>query len=234
MLSETDLDELIGFYETGPADEARSRWRTLFDPNVAGPITLVNRFKLRERARYADGRPATGVDALMAYAATSVPALAKVGGRFLVSSPVVAPLFGTPGDTDLVVVGWYPHRRALGETIVLNFESGHYYSFNPTASEIWIRVCAGHPVAVTTEWVARRFSGDAATIRAEVAAFVRRLEEEQLIRPAAETAPAAVAEASGRSRGIVRLARLREVHRHEELFDPIDEVGDVGWPRKPE
>lgn len=113
MLSETDLDELIGFYEAGPADEARPRWRTLFDPNVAGPITLVNRFKLRDRAKYDDGRPATGVDALMAYAATSVPALAKVGGRFLVSSPVVAPLFGTPEDTDLVVVGWYPHRRAL-------------------------------------------------------------------------------------------------------------------------
>jgi len=113
MLSETELDELVGFYEPGPADEARRRWRTLFDPAAQGPIALVNRLQLRDRAQYDDGRAATGLDALMAYAATSVPALARVGGRFLVSSPVVAPLFGTPDDTDLVVVGCYPDRRAL-------------------------------------------------------------------------------------------------------------------------
>ena len=59
-----------------------------------------------------------------------------------------------------------------GETIVLNFESGHYYSFNPTASEIWLRVCTGSPVAAATEWVARRFAVDPATIRPEVEDFV--------------------------------------------------------------
>ena len=44
-----------------------------------------------------------------------------------------------------------------GETIVLNFENGHYYSLNPTASAIWMRVCEGIPVGVAAEWVARRF-----------------------------------------------------------------------------
>lgn len=113
MVDQRELDELIDFYEPERTDDAGRRWRTLFDPAVAGPITVVNRFKLRDRAQYDDGRAATGLDALLAYAATSVPALAKVGGRFLVSSPVLAPLFGTQDDTDLVVVGWYPHRRAL-------------------------------------------------------------------------------------------------------------------------
>jgi hypothetical protein len=130
-----------------------------------------------------------------------------------------------------------------GETIVLNFESGHYYSFNPTASEIWTRVCAGHPVAVATEWVARRFAGDAATIRTEVAAFVRRLEEEHLIRPApAETAaPAATSgEASSEaSSDLVVTFSSPDFEKFTDmeellLLDPIHEVGDTGWPRKPE
>src|SRR5262245_59070734 len=85
-----------------------------------------------------------------------------------------------------------------GETIVLNFESGHYYSVNPTASEIWTLLCAGNPVAQATAWVARRFAVDASAIETEVAAFVRRLEEEQLIRRAvggSTSAPAALADA---------------------------------------
>jgi uncharacterized protein (DUF1330 family) len=113
MTSDAELAELIGFYETGSPIAAERRWRRLFDPAAQGAITLIHRFKLRAQAVYGDGRVATGVDALMAYAATSVPALERVGGRFLVSSEVVAPLFGTPDDTDLVVVGWFPERRAL-------------------------------------------------------------------------------------------------------------------------
>ena len=113
MVSEIELDELVGFYEPEERREAVERWRGLFAAGSSGPVALINRFVLRERAAYADGREASGIEALMTYAATSVPALAKVGGRFLVSGGVVAPMFGTARDTDLVVVGWYPDRAAL-------------------------------------------------------------------------------------------------------------------------
>jgi uncharacterized protein (DUF1330 family) len=113
MLSDAELEEIVGYYERGSLPDAVARWRGLFDATARGPIALVNRFKLRDRALYDDGREATGLDALLAYSATSVPALDRVGGRFLLSSAVLAPLFGTADDTDLVVVGWYPERRAL-------------------------------------------------------------------------------------------------------------------------
>jgi uncharacterized protein (DUF1330 family) len=100
MLSDEELSDLVGWYEPHPA-EALPRWRALFDPTAAGPIALINRFKLRDPA------------ALMRYAAVSIPALAKVGGRFLVSSDAATPLFGSAPDADLVVVGWYPDRAAL-------------------------------------------------------------------------------------------------------------------------
>ena len=113
MLDDDELQDLVGFYEPDATEDARARWRRLFDPGASGPITLINRFVLHPRATYTDGRDASGLDALMTYAATSVPALARVGGRFLVSGAVVAPMFGTAQDTDLVVVGWYPNRDAL-------------------------------------------------------------------------------------------------------------------------
>jgi uncharacterized protein (DUF1330 family) len=113
VLSETELRELVAFYEPQVTDAVVARWRTLFDARERGPIALVNCFKLRERAKYADGRAASGRDALLRYASVSVPALVKVGGRFLVSSDSFTPLFGTAKETDLVVVGWYPDRAAL-------------------------------------------------------------------------------------------------------------------------
>ena len=112
MIHDDELTALVDFYEPGD-DDAVARWRTLFDRQAAGPIALVNRFTLRERAAYPDGREAGGLDAFMAYSATSVPALARVGGRFLVSSPVLTSLFGGPDGTQIVVVGWFPDRAAL-------------------------------------------------------------------------------------------------------------------------
>ncbi len=113
MLNDTELTDLIHFYEPDEDAEATARWRLLFDDGATGPIALVNRFTLRDHAQYPDGRAAAGIEAFMAYAATSVPALAKVGGRFLVSSPVLTSMFGPPDGTQIVVVGWYPDRQAL-------------------------------------------------------------------------------------------------------------------------
>jgi Coenzyme PQQ synthesis protein D (PqqD) len=125
-----------------------------------------------------------------------------------------------------------------GETIVLNFESGHYYSFNPTASEIWMQVCTGAPVAAAAERVARRFTGDRATIEAEVATFVRRLEEEQLIRRAAAGAAAPAATAAATPGDPVAAFSSPDFEKFTDmeellLLDPIHEVSDSGWPRKP-
>src|SRR6185295_12732105 len=64
-----------------------------------------------------------------------------------------------------------------GETIVLNFDSGHYYSFNGSASEIWQHVAAGRTVTAVAERVALHFAVDAAAIHGAVEGFVNRLAE---------------------------------------------------------
>lgn len=113
MPTTTDLDDLIAFYETADAHDAADRWRLLFDSSTPGPIALVNRFTLRERAQYSDARESGGLEAFMAYAAASGPALERVGGRFLLSSPVLTSMFGPSDGTQIVAVGWYPDRQAL-------------------------------------------------------------------------------------------------------------------------
>lgn len=126
-----------------------------------------------------------------------------------------------------------------GETIVLNFESGHYYSFNGSASEIWQHVAAGTSVAAVAECVAQHFAVAPGSIRGEVEGFVRRLEEESLIRRTAGGAaavPPVPAAASGEQSGTFASPSFEKFTDMEELLllDPIHEVGDAGWPRKPE
>lgn len=126
-----------------------------------------------------------------------------------------------------------------GETIVLNFDSGHYYSFNPTASEIWRRVCAGNPLAAATEWVASRYGVDPAVIRPEIEGFVRRLEEERLVRRAANGAAPVAAAAPEDAQHPTAAFSSPDFEKFTDmeqllLLDPIHEVSDSGWPRKAE
>jgi uncharacterized protein (DUF1330 family) len=92
------------------------------DPTVLaaappGPVTAVNLFKLREVAAYPPGlaRPAaSGLEAMLAYAAVSAERLAAVGGRFLSQGLVVGSLWGDDEvGWDLVVVADYPDAGAV-------------------------------------------------------------------------------------------------------------------------
>jgi uncharacterized protein (DUF1330 family) len=83
----------------------------------AGPVTVVNLFKLREVAAYPPGAidaAPSGLDAMLAYAAVSGDRLSAVGGRFLSRGTMVGSLWGDDGaGWDLVVVAEYPDIDAL-------------------------------------------------------------------------------------------------------------------------
>lgn len=124
-----------------------------------------------------------------------------------------------------------------GETIVLNFDNGHYYSLNAVASEIWARVSAGNAVAAAAEGVAQRFGVEPVAIRAQVVDFIERLEEERLIRrvDATSAAPVKTSVACVQPAGAFAPPAFEKFTDMEELLllDPIHEVSDSGWPRRP-
>ena len=98
----------------------RAQWERLLARPEESPVTLVNLFKMRETAHYAEGEPesqaespASGQAAFARYSAVSVPALDRVGGRFLSVAPYQGSFLGEEEDWDLVAIGEYPTLRAL-------------------------------------------------------------------------------------------------------------------------
>jgi uncharacterized protein (DUF1330 family) len=90
---------------------------TVLEAAPPGPVTVVNLFKLREVAAYPPGlarAAASGLEAMLAYAAVSGERLAAVGGRFLSQGLMVGSLWGDDEvGWDLVVVAEYPQIGAV-------------------------------------------------------------------------------------------------------------------------
>lgn len=111
------IDELDATYSFGKSE--LETLRALESAGDTGPVALVNYFKLRTQARYPEGtdEPVAGWEALMRYSETSGERLAAVGGHFLVQGAALGNLFGEGEDWDVVVVGNYPHARAVLELL---------------------------------------------------------------------------------------------------------------------
>ncbi len=93
-------------------------WSRIEQLSPDQPVTLVNFFKMRDRAVYPAeySRDETDVDGSTAfnrYAAVSMPALEKVGGRFLIVAPFGGSFIGEYEDWDLVAIGTYPEASAV-------------------------------------------------------------------------------------------------------------------------
>lgn len=117
------------------------------------------------------------------------------------------------------------------EVIILNFESGTYYSLNTSAMAIWRLIEAGYSTsAIFTQWQAMYRRNDAQTA-AEFATFLQQLQEEELIVPTGSTADIA-------NPGLITAAVAYEsplLNRFTDLqnlllLDPIHDVDEMGWP----
>ncbi len=111
-------DELIAFYGDGKTGSAPTpeQWCSVLDRPADAPLVLVNFFKLREVAGYVgrqSGMAGSGQDAMARYAAVSMPAMERAGGRFLALGGFAGTLVGAPADWDMIVVGEYPDQAAF-------------------------------------------------------------------------------------------------------------------------
>ncbi len=94
------------------------QWRSILARPGEQPVTLINFLKLRSVADYGDASaapepPGSGGEAMVRYAAVSVPSLENVGGRFVLTAPFETTLMGEDEDWDMVVIGSYPSGDAL-------------------------------------------------------------------------------------------------------------------------
>lgn len=83
-----------------------------------GTIHMLNLIRLREWAKYEDGRKETGLDAYRAYGRESAPIFTRVGGRQFWLGKFEHMLIGPVNERwDIVFIAEYPNADAFIEMI---------------------------------------------------------------------------------------------------------------------
>lgn len=118
-----------------------AQWRRVLERS--DPLTLVNFFKLRQRAVYPNPEEGiSGQEAFSRYTAQSIPAVARAGGSFLFVGQFGGTFIGPDEEWDLVAIASYPSAEAL----VRLFE-------DPTYAEVYphrTAACAAQKVLLGT------------------------------------------------------------------------------------
>lgn len=124
------------------------------------------------------------------------------------------------------------HQRVEDEVIVVNLQTGAYFSIREVAADAWDLLVGGIDLDAAAELIAGRYAVTAQQVAADLEPFVASLLEDGLI-----------AEANAGSDGTVSLPpvaagvpyavpTLDKYDDMEELLllDPIHEVDEAGWP----
>jgi hypothetical protein len=119
-----------------------------------------------------------------------------------------------------------------GEVMVINLESGVYYSLTGAAAQVWPWIVAGASVGEIEAELERRHPDDTIRVRSDWIAFLRRLVEEDIVKPGAATGAAIPAGEAQPYEGF-RFERFADMQALL-VVDPVHEVGEFGWPPRPE
>lgn len=130
------------------------------------------------------------------------------------------------------------HEIIDGEAILVNLETGSYYSSDQVGAIIWDGIENGMAVEQIAEAVAGAYTGDAAEIQERVHAFARQLQGERLVLPgtqAHENGSHTIPTLPVDKPPFVAPA-LKKYTEMEDLLllDPIHDVDDAGWPHRAE
>jgi hypothetical protein len=129
------------------------------------------------------------------------------------------------------------HQTLDGEVIVVNLDTGSYYSFDGVAAEIWAAVGRGLTVEEAVAEVADRYGASSDVAEPAVKRFLAELAQEELIVSVNGSAPlAAPAAVDGVPGDAFPEPLLNKYTDMQELLllDPIHEVDERGWPNSVE
>jgi hypothetical protein len=131
------------------------------------------------------------------------------------------------------------HETIDGETVLVNLDSGNYYSLDGAGADVWGLLERGAPVEGIIGWVAGRYTGDRANIEKAVCQLIEALQREELILPDTTRGPENSADCSGLDKASpgeqLRSFVPPALHKYSDmqdllLLDPIHEVDEAGWP----
>jgi hypothetical protein len=126
------------------------------------------------------------------------------------------------------------------ETVLVNLESGFYYSLGGCAGRVLALLDAGNPVETIPGYLLEEFSGDPGTIKMETEKFIAGLAEEAILVPARAGDVRSVGRQApaGETGGTLPPFQTPTIEKFSDmqellLLDPIHEVDEMGWPHAP-
>ncbi|MEM8857425.1 MAG: PqqD family protein [Chloroflexota bacterium] len=126
------------------------------------------------------------------------------------------------------------HEMIDGEVVIVNLDTGRYYSLDSVGAALWGQFEQYHSVEAITQWVQLQYEDATGTIQADVETFINQLLEDELLIVDDELGgwqTPDVIPAAGVQKPFAK-PELNTYTDMEELLllDPIHEVTDEGWP----
>ncbi len=125
------------------------------------------------------------------------------------------------------------HERFGEETVILNLESGSYYSVQATGNAIWELACGGVSDAAIHRQVRQSYAGSSEFLSDATTAFLDQIVAEGLVDSTDTTDTgdhAAVAPVESAPDFTAPLLQKYTDMEEMLLLDPIHEVDEHGWP----
>ena len=126
-----------------------------------------------------------------------------------------------------------------GEVVIINLETGSYYSTDKVGAEIWNALDGSTPAEIAVE-LASRYAAADGEIEEAVVDFAAQLRDEELISVIEEEAARPEPSAATSLGGAVALSFSRpDLQKYEDmqdllLADPIHDFEDTSWPKAAE
>jgi hypothetical protein len=119
------------------------------------------------------------------------------------------------------------------ETVIVNLETGCYFSVQGSGGAIWTSIVAGLSRSEVIDKVSKLYSGDLDVISKHTAGFIDRLCDESLIEQSNDSDGALSVDPHSDHVGPFVVPSLQKYTDMEEMLqlDPIHEVDEMGWPQ---
>jgi hypothetical protein len=129
------------------------------------------------------------------------------------------------------------HETIDGETILVQLETGNYYSLRGTAVEMWSLIESGHSIEEITAQLRQRYDAQDEELKAATQSLVDALAAEQLIERFTSTngdAAPRYAVALDEPNGAFAQPQFEKFTDMQGflLLDPIHETDSSGWPHR--
>jgi hypothetical protein len=133
------------------------------------------------------------------------------------------------------------HEVIDDEAVIINLETGNYYSLDGAGAEIWTLLAAHARLTSIVDRLMQRYTGERSEMERALLVLIAELDREQLIAPydpgahALPLEPAVPAAAEARPAFEPPVLQKFTDMKELLLLDPIHEVDERGWPhRKPD